>query len=99
MEPAEHLRGFRARWMARGAASEVGTELDGDGAQDWEEVGLEDEGAPESEEPAAARTEEEVQQRLGVINAQLQQAVEHVTPEELETYWTALPAKIKSWSP
>ena len=95
MEPVERPRGFRARWRARGVASEVGTELDGDGAQDWEEVGLEDEGPPEAEEPVMSRTEEEVRQRLGVIDAQLQQAVEHVTPEELEAYWTALPAKIK----
>ena len=95
MEPVGRPRGFRARWRARGAASEVGTELDGDGAQDWEEVGLEDEGPPEAEEPVVSQTEEEVRQRLGVIDAQLQQAVEHVTPEELEAYWTALPAKIK----
>ena len=95
MEPVERPRGFRARWRARGAASEVGTELDGDGAQDWEEVGLEDGGPPAAEEPEVGRTEEEVRQKLGVIDAQLQQAVEHVTPEELETYWTALPAKIK----
>ena len=95
MEPVGRPRGFRARWRARGAASEVGTELDGDGAQDWEEVGLEDEGPPEAKEPVVSQTEEEVRQRLGVIDAQLQQAVEHVTPEELEAYWTALPAKIK----
>ena len=95
MVPDEPLRGFRARWQARGATSDASPKLDGDDADGWEEVGLDFEDGPEHSEPTAERTEVEVQERLDAINVGLQRAVEHVTPEELETYWSVLPQGVK----
>ena len=95
MEPDEPLRGFRARWQARATASEASPKLDGDDADGWEEVGLEAEEDPGPAEPAAELSEMEAQERLDAINAGLQRAVEQVTPEELETYWSVLPPGVK----
>ena len=95
MEPDEPLRGFRARWQARGTASEASPKLDGDDADGWEEVGLDFEDGPGPAEPTAEGSEMEVQERLDAINVGLQRAVEHVTPEELETYWSVLPPGVK----
>jgi len=32
---------------------------------------------------------------LGAINEGLRHAVEHVTPEELDTYWAVLPSSVR----
>ena len=42
-----------------------------------------------------AEAERQVRQRLADLDRGIQCAVEHVTPEELETYWAALPVTVK----
>lgn len=46
-------------------------------------------------EPQADDAEAAGQRRLDRINEDLQKAVDHVTPEELETYWSALPPEVR----
>jgi hypothetical protein len=96
MEGPEPQRGFRARWRARAVASELDTpELDGGGIEDWEQVGIGFADASEIEERLGDGAEEDARVRLEAINKDLQRAVEHVTPEELEAYWAVLPPGVK----
>lgn len=96
MEGVGPRKGFRARWQARSAASERGTpDLDGEGADAWEKIGFDFAETPEAEEPAEARDEGRAQRELEAINEGLRHAVEHVTPEELETYWAVLPSSVR----
>jgi len=96
MEGPGPPRGYRARWRNRGNASEGSApELDSGGADGWEQAGLAFSDASEPGEPQADGVEAAGQRRLDQINEDLQRAVDHVTPEELETYWSTLPPEVR----